>query len=235
MIAFVFATPHEGRDLVAKVKDKDIFYLDTLQCITGQLGGRKVVVAFVGMGMERAGVHSKILLSYFRLKGLVLGGYGGGLVSQLKKGQVVVANNYTTEEVQHFLRFIPGFDFATFCTATGLVATVEHKQEFARLSQAQVVDMESAAVAVAAEERQVPFIAVRAISDELEEALPTEILAAGFDPETNSARPFGFVCGLLRHPTQIMTAYRFISKLSLVRKKLTEFLLILNVELPKTW
>src|SRR5262245_2256015 len=102
MIGYVFATPHEGSGLVKQLQGTDRFEIGPLQCITGKLNHRQVVVAFLGMGLERAGEQARLLLSYFRLRGLILSGYGGGLVSQLKKGQVVIANNYTTDEVQHF-------------------------------------------------------------------------------------------------------------------------------------
>jgi adenosylhomocysteine nucleosidase len=235
MIGFLIATSHESESLLKRLTEVNAFTIETLRCVTGRLEQRKVVVAILGVGLEQAGAQTRWLTNYFRLKAIILAGYGGALTPQLKKSQVVIANNYTTDDVQHFLRFIPGFDFATFCSAQEVIASVTQKHEFARISQAQVVDMETAAVAQVADEKQIPFIAVRAISDELEEVWPYDLLSTGYDVERQCVTPIRFLLALARQPWRLGAVVRFLQQLGLVRKKLTEFLFSLNQELPKNW
>jgi len=61
--------------------------------------------------------------------------------------------------------------FGSLATVGQIVGRVEEKKAIARKSDAIALDMETAAVADVAEQRRLPFIAVRAVSDILEEEL----------------------------------------------------------------
>lgn len=63
---------------------------------------------------------------------------------------------------------------------------------------AAAVDMESAAVAAVANERHLPFVVLRAIVDERDDAIPPE-LQAGIDA-WGRPRPWSMLVVLLRHP-----------------------------------
>ena len=65
------------------------------------------------------------IFEHFRLKALILAGYGGALVPPMKVGQVAVSANFTSEAVLGFLRMLSGFDFASFCTVDEVAGTVE--------------------------------------------------------------------------------------------------------------
>lgn len=235
MICYAFAVPFEGQELVDKLTEVDTFTLGTLHCVTGKLGHRSVLVAFLGMGLTNAAVNTQVIFDHFRLKAFVMAGFGGALVPQLKRGQVLVSDNFTQEEVKQFVRLLPNFNFANFCSTDEVVTTPERKAEYAEATQCQIVDMETAAVAEIVQAREKPFIAVRAISDELNDRLPAAALAAGFDAERNCPTPCKLVFHCLTHPWNIGPFKRFVQSLPPVRANLTHFILQLTNEFPSSW
>jgi len=235
MICYAFPLAHEAGLLLKHCTEKESFSIDGLHCTLANFGQRRVLIALVGMGKAQAGDNTATLVKYFRLKAVVLAGYGGALVPPLKVGQVVVSSNFTSEAALGFLRMLSGFDFASFCTTDGVVATPEKRDAYARTTNSQVADMETKAVAEIVRERQVPFMAVRAISDDYQQVLPTGALAAGFDARKGQATPLRLLGYLATQPGEIAPLQKFIAGLSAARKNLTKFLQQLNNELPASW
>ncbi len=156
MICYAFPLAHEAELVLKQCTEKESFTIDSLQCTLGNFGSRRVLIARVGMGEAQAADNTATLFQYFRLKAVVLAGYGGALVAPLKVGQVVVSNNFTSEAVLGFLRMLSGFDFASFCTIDEIAGTVEKRTWHASANDAQVADMETQAVANVVSERQFP-------------------------------------------------------------------------------
>ena len=92
-----------------------------------------------------------------------------------------------------------------------------------------------ASVAEMVRERQIPFLAVRVISDEYRDVLPVGALAAGFDAAQGRATPFRLLSYLVTHPKEFGPFKKFVQGLSLARRNLTKFLEQLNTELPGHW
>ncbi len=235
MICYAFPLAHEADLLLKHCTEKESFSIDGLHCTLGNCGPRRVLVALVGMGEASARKNTETVLQYFRLKAFVLAGYGGALVPPLKVGQVVVSANFTSEAVLGFLRILSGFDFARFCTIDEVAGTPGKRDAYAHATESQVADMETEAVAEIVNEHQVPFMAVRAISDEYQHVLPTGALAAGFDADKGRATPFRLLGYLAARPGEIAPLKKFIDGLSVARKNLTRFLEQLNNELPANW
>ena len=116
MICYAFPLAHEAALLLKRCTEKESFSIDGAHCTLANFGKRRVLVALIGMGEAQAGDNTETLFEYFRLKAVVLAGYGGALVPPLKVGQVVISNNFTSETVLGFLRMLSGFDFGSFCT-----------------------------------------------------------------------------------------------------------------------
>ena len=150
-------------------------------------------------------------------------------------GQVVVSSNFSSEAVLGFIRMLSGFDFAGFCTIDEVVGTPAARDEIAGASEAQIVDMETETVANVVSGHQIPFLAVRAISDDYQHVLPVGALAAGFNASLGQATPLRLLKYLAAHPGEIGPMRKFIGDLSLARKNLTRFLQTLNNELPAGW
>jgi len=235
MICYAFPLAHEANDLLKDCTQKEQFSVGKLHCTLANFRGRPILVALVGMGQARAAENAAAIFQYFRPKAFVLAGYGGALVPQMHVGQVTLSNNFTSEEVQPFLRILSGFDFASFCTSDEIVSTPERREQYAAATQSQVVEMETAAVADIVIPRQIPFLAIRVISDEYQQVLPVGALAAGFDPDKGRATPFRLLAYLALHPGEFGPFKKFVSGLGLARKSLTSFLQQLNDELPAHW
>jgi adenosylhomocysteine nucleosidase len=235
MICYAFPLAHEAAGVLDRCRQKESFSIGGLHCTLGNFGNRPVLVALVGMGQERAEENTRKIFSFFRPKALVLAGYGGALVEPLKRGQVVVSNNFSSSQVLPFLRLLSGFDFAGFSTSDELADTPQKRDECARRTNGHVVDMETAAVAEVVHERQVPFVAVRAISDDYRQVLPVGALAAGFDPAKGRTTPLRLFWRLATHPREVAPFKKFVSGLGPARRNLTSFLWQLNEELPRRW
>jgi hypothetical protein len=81
----------------------------------------------------------------------------------------------------------------------------------------------------------IPFIAVRAISDDYAHALPVQALQAGFDAARGRATPFRLLAHLATHWQDVSSFSRFVSNLSVARKNLTSFLRQVNDDLPRNY
>jgi nucleoside phosphorylase len=235
MICYAFPLAHEASDLLKDCTQKEQFSIGGLRCTLANFRGRPVLVALVGMGQALAAENTATIFQYFRPKAFVLAGYGGALVPQMHVGQVTLSTNFTSEEVQPFLRILPGFDFASFCTTDEIVGTPKRREEYANATHSQVAEMETAAVAEVVFAREIPFLAIRVISDEFQHILPVGALAAGFDPAKGRATPLKLLVYLALHPKEFAPFKIFVSGLNLARKNLTAFLQQLNDELPSHW
>lgn len=235
MICYAFALPHEAEDLINLLQESDTFFIQDIYCAVGRLKKRQVLIACVGMGGERAAANMRIVFEFFRLKAVVMSGYGGALVPQLKKGQVVISQNFSSEELASFVRLLPGFQFCNFCCTDEIVASPQRKAEYAAETQCQVIDMETAEVAEFVVSKERPFLAVRVISDESNEVLPRQALEAAFDPDANKPQPIRLLMHLLTNRRDIKPMTSFVMGLAPARKSLTQFLCVLNDELPGNW
>jgi adenosylhomocysteine nucleosidase len=234
MICYAFPLAHEAEPLLKLCTQKETFFIGGLRCTLANFRDRQVLVALVGMGQERAGDHTMTIFQYFNPKIFVLAGYGGALLPQLKVGQVTISNNYSSSDVIPFLRLLSDFDFAGFFTADEIAATPRERDKYARSSKREVVEMETAAVAAVVLLREIPFIAVRVISDGYADILPVRALAAGFDPARGRATPLLLLGYLALHWRDIPPFTRFVRNLSAARRKLTRFLRQLHDDLPRS-
>jgi hypothetical protein len=235
MICYAFPVAHEAQHLLKKCTQQETFSIGTLPCTLANLGGRQILIVQIGMGQAQSSENTKKVFKYFRPKAFVLAGYGGALVAPLKLGQVLVSSNFSSEELLPFLRLLSGFDFANFCTADEIAGSPEKRDWYAQSMKAQVIDMETASVAAVVQTREIPFLAVRVISDEYKTVLPAGALAAGYDSIGNRATPFRLFKYLIFHPREFTPLKVFIQNLSVARGVLTTFLEQLNKELPRGW
>jgi adenosylhomocysteine nucleosidase len=235
MICYAFPLAHEAAPLLKRCTQKETFSIGQLRCTLANFRDRRVLVALIGMGRTTAQAHAEMIFDYFRPRALILAGYGGALIPALKVGQIVVSTNYSSEEVVPFLRLLSGFDFVNFCTADEVVGTPARRDWHARSSKSQVIEMETAGVVAEVKRREIPFVAVRVISDDYATVLPVGALAAGFDAARGKPTPLRLLGHLATHPGEVVPFVRFVSNLSLARRNLTTFLQQMTDELPRNW
>ena len=119
----------------------------------GSLHGHAVVLALSRIGKVAAATTTTLLIEHFGVSTIVFTGVAGGLASQVRVGDVVVGTQY----LQHDLDASPLF--------ARYEVPLYGLQRFNALPDGLCVEMEGAAVAQVCWDYQVPFVAVRTISD----------------------------------------------------------------------
>ena len=141
-------------------------------------------------------------------------GFCGGLSPELEAGTIVLADKIVQSSGESFscdavwreslyalLAGTMPITHSSILSAQAIAATPRGKQDLHQRTKMAAIDMESAGVASAAHERGIPFIALRAISDPANTALPPLALTA--IDEKGTLQPAAVLKSLLKHPTQI--------------------------------
>ena len=138
-------------------------------------------------------------------------GTAGGLTADLKPGAVVIPQSVAVDDGRVYetsepwrdsvLRLLAGgevIDTRTMAGADAVVATLAAKRALAARTDAVAVDMESHAVARAAQEAEVAFLVIRAVADPAGQAIPDWVL--GNITEAGDPRYGAILAGLLKNP-----------------------------------
>ncbi len=143
---------------------------------SGQWKGREVYAIANGAGSDRS--FAAVLVAP-RCAAVCNIGFCGALDAKLQIGDVVIATQVQHSGWSWFTQLPKGAD-----AARGVVACVDHVAQTAsekrdlRATGASIVEMESAGVARAAEDLDVPFYCIRVVSDLANETFATDFNAA---------------------------------------------------------
>jgi adenosylhomocysteine nucleosidase len=113
---------------------------------------------------------------------------------------------------------VPPNHVGRFASTNRIVCSASEKESLARTTGAIGLDMESTALAVAAQRAQVPFVIVRAVSDLLDEDLPLDF--------NHFLRPTGWLKGIvtiLGAPSSLLSLGRLRRQSLTAAKSLTAF------------
>ena len=141
-----------------------------------------------GIGYEAGKRAAEAVVEYAKPSYLIATGLAGGLKPEWTLGRTMVAAEVVDEATGR--RFRAAYGEGTVVSSRE-IAGAEKKRELASRFAADVVDMEGAAVAEVAEAHGLPFLAVKAISDEIDFELPPLQGFVGPEGRFQSAR-FGF-------------------------------------------
>lgn len=167
------------------VSDGDCYLLK------GKYKEKPVLLARSGMGRERAEKAARLILEKYPVTTLVSLGFGGALTAKPEAGDIILCStlHYSGNPGRQASPCKSSVNLLSMCakamdgedaslrqgksvTVDNPVITREEKLALGKSSHADVADMESYWIARIASERQVPFLAVRAISDTLNDRLP---------------------------------------------------------------
>ena len=238
MIALAFALDNEAAPILRRLYRRQTFLLgEEVPCHVGILDGKEGAVVFVlilGMGAETARRRAALALTELPrelerrkltpLRLLVLAGYAGGLRSGpgFKRNALFVASNYLSSSAAPWLdKALPDTRRALLYSAEVVAGNPAARRDLADRGF-DIVDMETAAVADEAERFGVPLLPLRVISDEIEDTLPEEILAASFDLRRQRPTPLRLLRALFIRPWEIVPFVRFVSHLGPARKVLAQ-------------
>lgn len=155
----------------------------------GRYGNKRILLAQTGMGRSRAETSAAYALEHYPVTQVLACGFAGACVRGWRAGDLAIVQNlYDGSKVggeslcsdqelfalavgtaaENRFRFRP----ADSVSVNRVVWQPRAKKALGQLFLAQVAEMESYWLARAASAAQIPFLAVRAVSDVQEQALP---------------------------------------------------------------
>ncbi len=211
--------------------------IDGCPVVRGTLGGASVVLLRTGEGRENAARAIRSLLEQTEIARLVVIGFAGALCPTLIPGSVVVARRVlggpapdlpSTERLAR-----RGVVTATLVSSERMLCTAQSKTELRErldLRGPAVVDLETASIAAAAAEYSVPYLAVRAISDTVDESLPVDFNQ--FRDEKGGIDRFRVVRYALLRPRTIPALWSLRRRAELCSRELADVVCGLIEEVP---
>lgn len=207
----------------------------------GRLHGRTVAVIHAGVGKERAARATEALIAGHRPAWVISAGFSGALVDRVKKGDIVLANGFVDaagERLDLELAFEPGGGPEAAGVHVGRLALAERivrrpadKRALGAQTGALAADLESFAVARVCERMGARFLAVRVISDAVNDELPPEI--DNLARQTSFAAQLGAAAGaIFRRPSSVKQMLELKEGALVASDKLARFLSDLIRELP---
>lgn len=166
-IAIVAALDREVRPLIKRWRINDREY-DSRNFRFFENG--LAVLVCGGIGAEAARRACEAVIELYQPQLIISGGFAGALDRELKVGRVLTpglvidARDGSRTEITSGSGVLVSFD---------AVADAEQKFKLAKAYSADAVDMEAAAVARGAHAHGIPFVAIKAISDEADFAMPS--------------------------------------------------------------
>jgi hopanoid-associated phosphorylase len=167
-----------------------------------------------GMGAKQAQVAAEVLIGE-NASALLSWGSAGALHSKLSPGNLILPKIviypqkgiFSTDDGWHnrlLTRLANRLEVFTEPLAQSLIPLKSRaeKLDFVKQNQALAVDMESGSVAKAAVKANLPFMAVRAIADPLEQNIPAYVLRA--INESGRFRPFHLLGSVVRRPADFL-------------------------------
>jgi adenosylhomocysteine nucleosidase len=226
-IGFVFAMPMEAAGVADVLKHSQTTKGDGRTFHTGIFHNYRVALVESGVGQENAGRAAEVLIAVFKPKRLISAGYAGGLAKRLKQfnvcfpdiliresdGKILYASNSIPENIG----FLPNFKESSsksdsekippnsekltgkliLLTSDFVVDSPKQKLSLNCQTGAELVDMETFAVAEVCQKSRIPMLAVRIILDTAEEQIPKDIQRILKNVKKSNARLIGSVLGSL--------------------------------------
>ncbi len=181
-VGIVAAMPMEVGYLIDRLRRVRKYHAASMPVIEGELDGKIVAIALGGMGRTAARRAAGILLDGHRPSWLISAGFAGALNPELQRNDLALPEELMDPEGRRFPVSRPESFGGGVRHVAGRLLTVDRvildsaeKQELHRTAGANIVDMESSAVAALCGERLVRFLSVRIVSDDARTNLPREV------------------------------------------------------------
>lgn len=172
MLVFVAAEPREFDGLLRYLRDlaKLDWPIDFAR--RGMLNGREVALLANGPGPQLAGVAVDMALEKLKVEALISTGFCGGLNRALDPCDIFVATEIIDVAPALALSNARPFKSGKLLSLDRVVCTAGEKADLC--ARAGAVEMEAAVVAQRARRHDVPFYAVRVVTDTCGESFPLD-------------------------------------------------------------
>jgi adenosylhomocysteine nucleosidase len=133
-----------------------------------------VFAVIAGIGCRNAGLAARVAVQQYRPALLISAGLAGALIRSLKAGSVFTPSVVVDAADGAEYRCVADGNHVSggILVSSGEIAGAEAKRELVTRFHGLVVDMEAAGVARVAQQEQIGFRCVKAISDEADFAMP---------------------------------------------------------------
>lgn len=245
-LALMVALPEEARGILKSDRWSKAASSGSHEIYERRAGGGKAVLIVSGVGRARAEAATRAVLDERSPSAVLSLGFAGGLVAGQRAGDLVVAQvlipagSVSNDDLKprvsealdadrmlsdkaHGILATLGLRYrtGTCVTASRLVSRPETKMRLGSDNDALAVEMESFWVALACRERNVPFLAVRAVVDTVERPLPDFIAAS--EPDAGSGNRWRRGLPFMLRPWSLPALIRLGSAASKARNSLAEF------------
>jgi adenosylhomocysteine nucleosidase len=231
LILLFYAFAREIAPLKRRLRNRTPLALGGLHGFRAEIGGKDFAVVGHGIGHKRATEAARRAFDLIPGAELVIGtGVVGALSSGLKPGDLVLADRVlmihaegkVAEEVTAVsnvhIRAVGRslasagifYSSGAILTSHQVLATGAEKRRAKESTGAIAVDMETGAIAAEAAARGLPFVAIRAVLDEVDD----EIFGAEMADEDGNVRPLTATSYLIRNPATMLKLPRMMRNLS---------------------
>lgn len=222
MIAITFALPAESSDFVSLLEKPAQNSREGVESIRGLLHGKSIAVIHTGVGRKVCCQRMEVLLRRERFEYLISAGFAGALEKELRIGNLLVAENFSSPQLLRSPRLdLPddGLFLGKLLTASGMIESNAEREQLATKTGAAAVDMETEFIAEACADQDLPILSLRAISDTLSEPFPAPAHVL-FDVEKQKTDFSRLAFYLVTHPGAIARLNAFRERVALARKAL---------------
>jgi nucleoside phosphorylase len=220
MIAVTFALPAESSDFLRRLSNQSRVVRNSVRIIRGIIADREIQVLHTGVGESVCRERMGKFLEDQQFDLLISTGFAGALNDQLQIGDLLLAKNFSTIDLNENRSFLTlPIHTADLLTAPALIDSSEERRRIARTSGAAAVDMETEFIARACAEHAIPLLSLRVITDTPQELFPAppNIL---FDIQRQRTNPVKFATFFLAHPHRVLRLVQFARRISQARKTL---------------
>ena len=206
-IGVIGAMPEEVTLLKSRMADLESEKVAGLEVFCGTLHGKKVYVCQSGMGKVAAAATTQLLITKYGIEAIVFSGIAGNMTSKIGVGDVVLSKEvtYHDAEISMIKQHYPNMDsyfgdenliaagekacqetstnyiVGKIATGDKFIGETEQKNAIAAFCNPDCVEMEGAAIAHIACKNDIPFLIIRAMSDNADEKAREELVEKHFD------------------------------------------------------
>jgi adenosylhomocysteine nucleosidase len=199
----------------------------------GRLGPRRVAIVQSGPGREAAARATAALISAHQPDWVFSAGFAGGLDAKLRKHDILMGNQVNCHDGRQFsldlkvdpiaLAATPGIYLGSLLTTDHIVRLPKEKRELGEKHSALAVDMETFAVAEICRRDKVPLLAVRIVSDTVDDELPKDL--DRLMRQKTAVRKAGAVVGaVMNRPGSVKDMFKLKEDALVASDKLARFL-----------
>jgi nucleoside phosphorylase len=232
MIAVTFALLAESSEFLKRLRNKSRADRNGVRVIRGTIDDRDIEVLHTGVGEKACRQQLGKFFEDQQFDLLISTGFAGALNDQLEIGDLLLAKNFSTIELNERRSFFSSLPIhtAALLTVSALIDSSDERTEIGRTSGAAAVDMETEFIAHACAAHGVPLLSLRVITDTPRKPFPAPPKVL-FDIERQRTHITALARFFLAHPNRLPRFVQFARRIARTRKTLARALVAVLREL----